>query len=717
MRTINKTATRMTRSGSFAVQKNPALWFITLLLVLSSNTYGQVSFMASSTSGCKPLAVNFTNTSSVGNYYVWQFGNGDSSVLANPTYVFNYSGWANVQLNAFDTTGGGMNYLGSYNLPGGISIKGSSIGASGDTACPGEIIDFYIYPSANTYSWDFGDGATSVQSSPNHTYGSPGTYTVSCIVNGYCGMETVAQNVVIMNGAFPSAQFWHPGMVCPGDSVRFDPRNREGVSYSWNFGDATTSSQVNPDHVYAAVGDYLVSMSITSTCGQTSTYSDTVHVKNNIHFGPGTSISASAQTVCPGDPVYFWYNGNALSQVWKFGTGDSSLSSSPLYSFPALGTYTVTAKLHNGCGNDTTISTVITVGSNIPFSGYAGMQINNSPSCANDLVSFDCSSASAYLWDFGDAAASTSQHTSHAYAANGTYTVTLTLYNGCGMDTVMNGTVVINNGVVPVLNHSNNNGNNNWGVGSNNATACPGDSVLFYAMGGASYLWDFGDGNTTTQTTPLNIPGQGQADLASHAYSAPGTYTVTLTYYNHCGNSATDSLIVNIGAGLPVSGGIAPIGNTFTNCSPALFLGLGGGTYKWYFGNGDSLVTTQAAVNYTYTSAGTYTATLIVTNSCANSATYTETVTINGCTGIKNTSGNESELSLYPNPNNGAFVLRGTHEGTYVLINEMGQVRRTVELNRENNFTSGVSDLENGVYFILSSLNDSPSRQKIVVIK
>jgi PKD repeat protein len=694
------------------------LVLLAMFALIMRNSNAQISFNVSVNSGCTPLMVNFTNTSTIGNYYEWNFGDSGFSTAINPVFTYVNTGWWNPQLNAYDTTGGGMNFLGSYTLPGGISVSGNEINCSADSACPGEQMSFYINPQPNSFNWNFGDGSPLVsQSGPLHSYVSAGTYTVSCVINGMCGMDTITRTVIIAPGAFPGAQFWQPQLICPGDAAHFDPRNDQGMSYTWNFGDGNISSLVHATHAYASPGDYPVTMSITGSCGQTSSRTDTVHVRSNVHFYSNTNMYSSSSNACPGDPIYFWYNTDASSQVWHFGTADSSLAISPTYSYPSAGTYTVTVKLTNGCGLDTLVSKVITIGNNLPFGGNPGMQISGSPACANDVVSFSCSGAANYLWDFGDGTTSIYQNSNHAYSANGTYPVTLTLYNGCGMDTVLNGSVIINSGVTPVVSHLHNQGNSNWGTPDDNPTACPGDSLLFYAMGGASYLFDFGDGFTTSQTTPITVPGQGQADILYHAFAAAGTYTVSLTYFNHCGNSATDSLTVVIGNGLPVSGNIVTAGNNFDACTPVMLIASGGNYYQWDFGDGNTQASAQSVAYHQFNTPGSYTVSVIVSNGCGNTATYTQNISVNPCAvGIGEPVSGAEGFSVYPNPGAGDFTIKASEETAFVLLDAFGRTIRKIKVTNGNSLNEKIEGLDNGVYYLHREGKKS-GVQKIIVVK
>ena len=633
------------------------------VLLLSAQINAQVSFNASTQNGCAPLAITFTNTSATGNYYQWSYGDGSPMTYSvNASHTYNNAGNYMVMLTAYDTTGHGMLMKGQYMI--GINVNGLNMNLTTDTACPNQSIGFNIYMNVGNISWSFGDGSPIVTNQQNtqHAYSAQGNYTVTLSADyPGCGNQSVSQVIIIKNGATPNAQFYYSNVDCPHDIINFNPQDYMENSYFWDFGDGspiinTTNNNSGSSHSYSVTGNYVVTLTVTSSCGTSSVQKDTVHIQNNIRFPNWTQVYTSSMNVCPNDMVNFNTNTNALSYLWTFQPGDTSNQSNPSFAFTTVGNHTVTAKLTNGCGIDTVVSTVVNVGTNIPFNGYAQMQFGPNPACPIDPINFQSSSAAAYKWYFGDGDSSTLSQTMHSYAGIGTYTVTLKLYNNCGRDTVLKNNLVITNTVVPILSHDNGNGNNNWGAGT--ITGCPGDSMLFYAYGADSYNFDFGDGHSSSNTHPLIIQTGGGGTMVvqtiSHAYSALGNYVVKLTITNGCGKSASDTINVHIGGSSPVNGGIANVNNGPVNtCQPVSMIGIGGVSYIWHFGDGDSLHTTTATISHSYTNAGTYTVSLNVKNGCGNSAVYTQTLMVMGMT----TSVNSTPPSCFGQNNGSAQVM------------------------------------------------------------
>jgi PKD repeat protein len=218
-----------------------------------------------------------------------------------------------------------------------------------------------------------------------------------------------------------------------------------------------------------------------------------------------------------------------------------------------------------------------------------------------------------WLWNFGDGSTSTSQNPTHTFQNQGTYTVTLQVTNASGSNTntQKNLVVVSANANKPVANFS--------------ATPVSGYSPLAVQFTNSSTgkittgTWTFGDGSTSTATSP------------AHTYQSPGTYTATLTVTGSLGSSSKSTTVTVNKPPVPTANftanctsGYAPLAVQFTDSSN------GNGTkvtgWKWSFGDG----TTSTAQNpsHTFTSAGTYTVSLIAVNAGGNSTAKTMAVKV-----------------------------------------------------------------------------------------
>jgi PKD repeat protein len=142
--------------------------------------------------------------------------------------------------------------------------------AGGDCAAPCQVTFTNNSQHATGYAWNFGDGTTSTEASPGHTYQAGGTFTAALTATGPGGSHTVQQSVTIAHTA-PVADFSFTGGDCPAPcQVSFTNASRHATAYSWDFGDGTTASEANPVHQFSGAGTYQVSLRVTGTGGSHS---------------------------------------------------------------------------------------------------------------------------------------------------------------------------------------------------------------------------------------------------------------------------------------------------------------------------------------------------------------------------------------------------------------------------------------------------------------
>jgi PKD repeat protein len=584
-----------------------------MAIFLSSALFGQVSYTTDVTSGCNNLTVKFTNTSTVGNAYKWNFGDGTNSVGKNVTHTYTSTGNYNAYLTAFDSTGPTtFTPKGSSNPGSVISVNGSNIYVSTSQACVGEMITAYLNPSANSANWDFGDGSAIVPNSPNgvsHSYSVAGTYSVKVTGTASCGSFTAISKVIVSNTAVPTVTYYNGlsgnASICPGQSLTYNSNNNFGKSYLWNFGDGTpTSNVVSPSHSFATVGKYVVSLTMTNICGQSNTYKDTTRVASIGYFPKNMQIMKSVSQACPNDLINFNANFNAKAQVWKFGNGDSSTQSNPNYGYKVAGTYTVTVHLYNACGKDTLLSTSVTVGSNYNWSGNPVINVNSGPAIYpnSNINLYPSVSATKYIWNFGDGSplsTLTTQNTNHSYNNSGTYAVSVVITNGCGKDTTLKTSI----NVVP----------NPIGFTVDVMNGCAPLKVTFTntSSKGNYYQWNFGDGGSSSVKSPV------------YTYTRQGQYNnIQLNVYDTTGGKMAYLGNAYLNGNIQVNGGNIS-SSTDTACvSEQVNFNIypNANSATWDFGDGTP-VSTQLNASHAYAAVGTYVVTgTAAVGSCPSAA-------------------------------------------------------------------------------------------------
>lgn len=200
--------------------------------------------------------------------------------------------------------------------------------------------------------WDFGDGTTSNESDPVHIYTVAGEYTVCLTAENPYGTDTYCGTIYI--SLPPDAAFSYTGdpIVTFTDLTLNDP-----TSWSWNFGDATTSTLQNPVHTFTSEGTFTVCLTATNALGF-EVYCLPVTIDSTELLAPAADYSF---TVAGGTTVNFTdMSTNApTSWAWDFGDGGSSTEQNPSHAFPSSSSYEVCLIAANAFGSDTVCKTVL----------------------------------------------------------------------------------------------------------------------------------------------------------------------------------------------------------------------------------------------------------------------------------------------------------------------------------------------------------------------
>lgn len=233
------------------------------------------NFSASTTGGVSPLSVSFTDTSTGGlpTAWAWDFGDGATSTLRNPTHVYTVSGSYTVSLHASNAYG--SDTLTQYNLitvdyiPPVAAFSGTP--TSGNSPYVVQFTDESTGGVATSWYWNFGDGGGSTLQHPSHTYTVPGTYSVGLFATNAYGTNTLWRTGYIHVGPGPEILADFVGAPTTGNgplTVHFTDQSVGNiVLWEWDFGDNTTSNERNPTHVYTSSGDYDVSLQVTNANG------------------------------------------------------------------------------------------------------------------------------------------------------------------------------------------------------------------------------------------------------------------------------------------------------------------------------------------------------------------------------------------------------------------------------------------------------------------
>lgn len=583
------------------------------------------SFNANYTPGCTPLTTNFVNTSANAVQWLWNFGDGTFSNLKDPAHTYNLPGDYTVSLVAFDTQGCSDTLtLNSYIHV--INAAGSYIPPATITGCvPFNTTFSNIAPGAVSWFWNFGDGGTSTQQNPSHTYITSGFYTVSLSVQLSGGCSQFYSNLRTFNikGGQPEFTFLTQTQ-CAAAVVNFTgimPGNL--LSNLWDFGDGQTSALQNPIHTYSNAGFYTVKYTATTAegCTGTVTESNCIHFvpcapigndnendNNNNNSNTGTNSSNPSPSLNGCIPLIVHFNNilpGTISWLWNFGDGNTSTLQNPFHTYTLNGNYDVTLIAQNNMGESDTIiylNYIHASGINTDFN------FTKNSDCQNTTFTLTGISpnASAWHWDFNDGNSSQQQNPIHTYSNTiNNYTISLTTSNSQGCSGSISKNLLFTE--------------DNSAIWADNYQICTEQPVNFNCSSAnfITYLWNFGDGTTSVIQNP------------SHFYLNSGTYQVTLTLTDNQGCTYNSSLQNFITVKKPTANFTFSLANgcnsqtiNFSNLSTATSLPLSAHC-KWNFGDGSA---DQFAENPThvYSGTGTYQVTLSVNNdNCFNSITKT----------------------------------------------------------------------------------------------
>jgi gliding motility-associated-like protein len=631
--------------------------FINIVLPLAS--------ISNTPQGCAPSVIHFsanTNSSSPVVNYSWNFGDGSpiaSCFCQTQSHTFNIVGNDTVTLTVTNATG----CMWSVKKVMTISAKPvANFTMSATTLCPKQPLFLHnTSTGATQYEWTDDAGNFSINANPIFYYNDPGVHKVTLIAedqyNNSCRDTFERMDTVNL----PRAKFVTSYPCSNRLNILFTDSSLGADSYYWDFGDGVSTTQSGSvSHTYTAYGSYPVRFAVTNTvtgCVDTNKYT--------LKLTPILSgFTASDTTLCPGDSSTFTAVAAVMKKrkfTWDFGDGNIAVDDSSIlshtYSLPGLFTVKLVAQDTAGCRDSITMPNYMHVGgASIDFTGspsggclplYVTFHDQSTPNGGFNIVS--------RIWSFGDGGNSAAVTPAHPYTTLGKYTVTLTVKDANNCIAFFGKTDYINVSK-PIVQFK-----------SADTNTCKGIPVSFTntSTNSVSYLWYFGDGDTSTNVNP------------THTYNTAGDFNVTLVAADSFG--CKDSLvapgfihIMTPALGFVMSDTAAPcppLVVTFTNTS------LGSSGYQWNLGNNNQSTLTNPVSTYTYP--GTYTIKLVGQNSFGCKDSLYKTVNIYGPTAtfsytpkigclpltINFTTTSQNVASFIWDMNNG--VTQSTVSGTY----------------------------------------------------
>ena len=280
-------------------------------------------------------------------------------------------------------------------------------------------------------------------------------------------------------------------------TVNFTNKTINGNSYKWDFGDQTTSSQINPSHTYNSYGNFEVRLIVTNANGCTDTLR-----KNLPAIGCEGFTKKFTNTVTTPKPI--------VSYLWDFGDGTTSSTAIPTHTYTIAGVYNVQLIITTaaGCADTTLVKSAIT----ILAKPVAKFKVSTTNSCAQDLITFTDESTGnvkKWLWDFGDNTTSSIQNPSHFFYDTGYHDIQLIVGNSGCYDTIKYDKYLYIN--APIADY----------VDSFDCSKPLERRFTNHSIGADTWSWSFGDGSTSVLWNPI------------HTYANPGKYTIGISLHNN----------------------------------------------------------------------------------------------------------------------------------------------------------------------------------------
>ena len=582
----------------------------------------QVSFSPNVTVGISPLPVKFVDTSiGVVDSWSWDFGDGTTSSEQNPAHVFTvgpnevHTFTVTLTITGYDQTAPG-DHIVVQTATATITVHAPIVADFTSDVSEGTApltIHFRDLSTGNPtkWTWSFGDGATSSDKDPVHTYTSDGIYKVSLLAEKFNpdSADIMVKPIYIRVGADVAADFTAtPTRGVAPLSVQFTDASSSAaplISWSWDFGDGTTSTERNPQHTYSSPGPY----SVTLTAANAYRY-HSITKTNYITVVPAIVTAFSANETVGESPMSVQFSDQSTQNPtiwsWNFGDGTTSDLQNPVHTYESAGIYSITLTASNADSTNTLTRTNYITALGVITASFTGNPTEGQAPLAVQFLDTSTGGPTAWTWDFGDNTTSDVQNPRHVYEAAGNYSVTLTASNPLSTSDPVTRTeyIRVSAPVAPTAAFS----------GTPLSGTAPltvqftDESINFPS----SWAWDFNNDGTVDST----------AQNPTYTYPGAGTYTVKLIVMNGAGSDdevKVSYITVNAQPLPPVAPVAAFRANTTSGMAPLIVQFTDESTnspssWAWDFNNDDIVDSTDPNPICSYSFAGIYPVKLTVTN-------------------------------------------------------------------------------------------------------
>ncbi|UEG50497.1 PKD domain-containing protein [Ferruginibacter lapsinanis] len=583
-----------------------------------------IDFSVSPSSGCIPLNVSFTANATAGDgtiaEYVWDYGDGKTEQgagLQKTSHIYTEAQTPPITLTVTNNYGcySTLTKTNLIDASGGVK---AAFTASALTVCNvGDNITFTNNSTGSgvlSYSWDFGDGKTSTEQSPVHSFAGKGSFIVKLTTKSSNGCSATADPITVSVANF-TADFDIPSLLCQNTDISFinkgskpfdkaewwlDNNTYASTSYS---GDFLRTFYQTGEHTLKLINHY-------GSCSATVTKNFTI-----VKTPQSNGFIATLQSSC-GTPVVADFkdtSSNVTKWEWRadyWSAPTFSTTQNASYIFTSGISSSIYLKVTNSEGCSSNMTKYVYYGKpNVTISAKKENGTSNTLSgCGDITLTFSANPDSImkdFKWNFGDGSAiSTQRNPTHTFSVAGSYTVTLeySTINGCKGTSSYPQIRVVD---VPTFDFS-----------STSGTTICGNTPVILAVSPAAYSWSYHWSFNNDYTNDA------YGSAVTKKFTNDTTYTVRLISSSE---GCQDTIIkTNYLTVLPAFPKIGAVTNTcadtrgevtFTDESKKV------GKWSWNFGDGspvEEYTTYKQTVKHLYTKSGTYKVVLTATNgACA----------------------------------------------------------------------------------------------------
>jgi len=320
------------------------------------------------TSGCVPFTVEITDTAGLSKQYIWDFGDGTGPVRtteASQSHTYTEVGRYRVMVVGIDSSScniadTGYMWVKVGDNPARVGFEVQKIGPC--TSYRYRFINTSVALGGggftdSSFEWDFGDGSGQIRAGVDtveHGYGGPGVYRVvlRLVDSSFCNAPD-SSVMVLRVASNVRAGFEVDSVGCVPYTAVFNNTSDGGLSFAWDFGDGTTSTEANPVHEYGKAGEYVVRLvaNDSTTCNRTDTMVDTIRV-----YGRPVSMFV-VSPVPPQANVAEVFTNQSQGGVrwwWEFGDGSGDTTYNASHIYPKTGVYEACLRVANEWGCEDT---------------------------------------------------------------------------------------------------------------------------------------------------------------------------------------------------------------------------------------------------------------------------------------------------------------------------------------------------------------------------